>query len=135
MTGSQDINDETRSVADAQRLPFADSCAVNIEMVDVLHHIEFPAAFFREAERVLQNGGRQLMIEPAITLGSTLFYRLFHPEPVRTSADALLEGRPNVGRNPTNPIRLCPPFWRRENGGSFINNFRDYISSASIGFP
>ena len=29
-------------VADAQRLPFADACAANIVMVDVLHHLEFP---------------------------------------------------------------------------------------------
>jgi hypothetical protein len=43
--------------------------------------------FFREAARVLRLGGRVLMVEPAITWGSTSFYRLFHHEPVRTSAD------------------------------------------------
>ena len=43
-------------VADAQRLPFAGACAANIVMVDVLHHVEFPAVFFREAERVLRAG-------------------------------------------------------------------------------
>ena len=43
-------------VADAQRLPFAASCAANIVMVDVLHHVEFPVAFFREVERVLRRG-------------------------------------------------------------------------------
>jgi SAM-dependent methyltransferase len=95
-------------VADAQRLPFADSCAANIVMIDVMHHIEFPSAFFREAERVLQNGGRILMIEPAITWGSTLFYRLFHPEPVRTSADALREGRPSAGRDPYESNQALP---------------------------
>ena len=73
-------------VADAQRLPFAGACAANIVMVDVLHHLEFPAVFFREAERVLRAGGRVLMVEPAITWGSTLFYRMLHHEPVRTSA-------------------------------------------------
>ncbi|HEY6604115.1 MAG TPA: class I SAM-dependent methyltransferase, partial [Xanthobacteraceae bacterium] len=77
-------------VADAQRLPFADRCAANIVMVDVLHHLEFPVVFFREAARVLRPGGRVLMVEPAITWGSSLFYRLFHHEPVRTSADALV---------------------------------------------
>src|SRR6187397_1686020 len=61
-------------VADAQCLPFADNVLGNIVMLDVLHHIEFPILFFREAERVLRPGGRCVMIEPAITLGSTLFY-------------------------------------------------------------
>ena len=86
-------------VADAQRLPFADACAANIVMVDVLHHLEFPRVF-REAERVLRAGGRVLMVEPAITWGSTLFYRLFHHEPVRTSADALADGVPDPRRDP-----------------------------------
>lgn len=87
-------------VADAQRLPFAAFCAANIVMVDVLHHIEFPAVFFREVERVLRPGGRAVMVEPAITFGSTLFYRLLHPEPVRMSAATLAEGRPDAARNP-----------------------------------
>jgi SAM-dependent methyltransferase len=87
-------------VADAQRLPFAACCAANIVMVDVLHHIEFPAIFFREIERVLQPGGRALMVEPAITWGSTLFWRLFHREPVRSSAEILMEGHPTAGRDP-----------------------------------
>jgi SAM-dependent methyltransferase len=87
-------------VADAQRLPFATGSAANIVMVDVLHHLEFPIMFFREAARVLQAGGRVLMVEPAITWGSTVFYRLFHHEPVRTSAAALMEGIPYPGRDP-----------------------------------
>jgi hypothetical protein len=56
--------------------------------------------FFREAARVLRSGGRLVMMEPAITYGSTLFYRLFHHEPVRSSAEALVEGTPNPGRDP-----------------------------------
>jgi SAM-dependent methyltransferase len=87
-------------VADAQRLPFADASAANIVMVDVLHHLEFPAVFFREAARVLRPGGRVVMVEPAITWGSTLFYRLFHHEPVRTSADVLTDGSPDPRRDP-----------------------------------
>jgi SAM-dependent methyltransferase len=95
-------------VADAQRLPFADACAANIVMVDVLHHLEFPLAFFREAARVLHPGGRVLMVEPAITWGSSLFYRLFHHEPVRTSADVLGDGAPDPRRDPYESNQAIP---------------------------
>jgi SAM-dependent methyltransferase len=95
-------------VADAQRLPFADGCAANIVMVDVLHHLEFPLVFFREAARVLGPGGRALMVEPAITWGSTAFYRLFHHEPVRTSADVLEDGSPDPHRDPYDSNQAIP---------------------------
>jgi SAM-dependent methyltransferase len=95
-------------VADAQRLPFATGSAANIVMVDVLHHLEFPIMFFREAARILRPHGRVLMVEPAITWGSTVFYRLFHHEPVRTSADALVEGIPHPGRNPYESNQAIP---------------------------
>jgi SAM-dependent methyltransferase len=95
-------------VADAQRLPFAARSAANIVMVDVLHHLEYPAAFFREAARVLRAGGCVLMIEPAITLGSTLFYRLFHHEPVRMSVEVLLEGKADPARNPYDSNQAIP---------------------------
>lgn len=95
-------------VADAQHLPFKADAASNIVMVDVLHHVEFPVLFFREAARVLRPGGRVVMVEPAITLGSTLFYRFFHPEPVRMSADPLAEGSPDPKRDPYDANQAIP---------------------------
>ena len=77
-------------------------------MIDVLHHIEFPVLFFREAQRVLRPGGRIVMVEPAITWGSTLFYRLLHQEPVRTSADPLLDGTPDPNRDPYDSNQAIP---------------------------
>src|SRR5262249_48203512 len=94
--------------ADAQRLPFADACAANIVMVDVLHHLQFPLAFFREPARVWRPDGRVLMVEPAITWGSSLFYRLFHHEPVRTSADVLGDGVPDPARDPYESNQAIP---------------------------
>jgi SAM-dependent methyltransferase len=95
-------------VADAQYLPFATGIAANVVMVDVLHHVEFPAVFLREAERVLRRNGRLIMVEPAITWGSTLFYRLLHQEPVRTSADPLIEGVPDPRRDPYDSNQAIP---------------------------
>jgi SAM-dependent methyltransferase len=95
-------------VADAQHLPLADSTVSNIVMVDVLHHIEFPAVFFREASRVLRPGGRAIMLEPAITWGSTLFYHLLHHELTQMSADPLAEGTPSPERNPYDSNQAIP---------------------------
>jgi len=95
-------------LADAQRLPFADASAANIVMVDVLHHVEFPALFFRDAERVLKLAGRIIMVEPAVTWGSTLFYRLLHHEPVRMSADPLTSGVADPGRDPYDSNQAIP---------------------------
>jgi SAM-dependent methyltransferase len=95
-------------VADAQELPFGDNAFANIVMVDVLHHIEFPLLFLREAARVLRPGGRCIMVEPAITPGSTVFYRLLHPEPVRMSDDPLREGAPAADRDPYDSNQAIP---------------------------
>src|SRR5829696_3594560 len=95
-------------VADAQRLPFPDGTLSNTVMVDVLHHIEYPLVFFREAERALRPGGRIVIIEPAITRGSTLFYRFVHEEPVDMSADPLVDGEPRPDRNPYDSNQAIP---------------------------
>jgi len=95
-------------VADAHCLPFANDTIANIVMVDVLHHIEFPVSFFREVSRALRGGGRLIMVEPAITWGSTLFYRMLHHEPVRMSVDPLAEGIPDPRRDPYDSNQAIP---------------------------
>ena len=50
-------------VADAQKLPFADGSFDNIVMVDVLHHIEFPVLFLREADPTVGGHFRRIVEE------------------------------------------------------------------------
>lgn len=68
--------------ADAMALPFADASVDNLLMMDVLHHLPYPLAFFAEARRVLRPGGRILLTEPYISPASRLVFKLAHPEPV-----------------------------------------------------
>lgn len=112
-------------VADAQKLPFSNGGLSNIVMLDVLHHIEFPALLFREASRVLRPGGRIIMAEPGITLGSKLFYRLLHHEPVQMDADPLLEGAPDRGRDPYDSNQAIPTLLATTHREQFHAKFPD----------
>jgi SAM-dependent methyltransferase len=78
-------------VADAQALPFRSGSFRNVIMLDVLHHLSSPRSFFEEIDRVLQEHGRLVLIEPAITPASWLPYVLVHREPVDFGVDPLQE--------------------------------------------
>lgn len=95
-------------VADAQALPLAAGCASNVVMFDVLHHIQYPVRFLREAARVLRPGGRLLFVEPGITPVSGVFYRLFHEEPVDMSVDPLADGTVDHHKDPYDSNQALP---------------------------
>ena len=75
-------------VADAQRMPFADSSLRAVVMTNVLHHMPSVRRFFAEASRCLRPGGKILMIEPWVTRWSRVVYTRLHHEPFdRTAPD------------------------------------------------
>ncbi|MPZ74613.1 MAG: methyltransferase domain-containing protein [Nitriliruptorales bacterium] len=96
------------AVCDGHYLPFVDGAFDNIVMFDVLHHLAKPRLFFAEAQRVLKPGGRLVMVEPAITAGSRLFYTFLHPEPVRMAEDPLATGPPDPDRDPFDSNQAFP---------------------------
>jgi SAM-dependent methyltransferase len=67
-------------VFSAVKMPFEDASVDAFFMIDVLHHIADPRAFFKEALRSLKIGGKVVMIEPANTLWSRFIYKNFHHE-------------------------------------------------------
>ncbi len=73
--------------ADAGRLPLAGACVDAVVGLDVLHHLAAPAAFFREAARVLRPGGALALVEPWITPLSWPVYRFLHQEDCRLGVD------------------------------------------------
>jgi SAM-dependent methyltransferase len=96
------------AAADAQALPFVDGSFANLVMVDVLHHIERPRRFLVEARRVLRLGGRLILLEPAITPVSWVFFKLFHPEPVVMGDDPLIDGPLDPERKPFDGNQAIP---------------------------
>ncbi len=72
-------------VYDAAAMPFKSETLRSLLLVDVLHHIPEPTAFFFEAARCVRGGGRCLMIEPWNTGWSRWVYRRLHHEPFDVS--------------------------------------------------
>jgi SAM-dependent methyltransferase len=93
---------------DAQDLPFATASLANVVGVDVLHHIEYPRRFLAEAARVLEPGGRVVLVEPAITPVSWIVFKLGHPEPVDLRVDPLIDGRPSPSKHPFDSNQAIP---------------------------
>jgi SAM-dependent methyltransferase len=69
-------------VCDGYHLPFADTRVSHVILFDVFHHLQAPAAFMREARRVLAPGGRVILLDPYISLASLPVYGWLHHEPV-----------------------------------------------------
>lgn len=95
-------------VADAQDMPFSDASFSGIVMLDVLHHIERPLEFLREAARVLKAGGRLAMLEPSMTPVARWFYDHVHQEPVDLKADAFAPVVPDPNRDPYDANAALP---------------------------
>ena len=74
-------------VLDGVRLPFPAHQLSAIVMTDVFHHISKPHEFIREAVRVLQPGGKIVMIEPWVTRWSRWIYPRFHHEPLQLDVE------------------------------------------------
>jgi len=74
-------------VFSAVEMPFEGDSVDAFFMIDVLHHIADPRAFFTEAMRCLKIAGKVVMIEPANTLFSRFIYKNFHHEAFDTQSD------------------------------------------------
>ena len=51
-------------------------------MLDVFHHLEFPALALKEMHRVLTKKGRIIMIEPGMGMLPKIIFKIFHSEPL-----------------------------------------------------
>ena len=113
------------ATADAQVLPFKDHSFSNIVMVDVLHHIEHPAVFLHEVDRILMKGGRLICVEPAITPVSWIFLHLFHPEPIDMEQNPFIESLPDPTRRPFDANQAIPTLLFKRFRVSFTEQFPD----------
>jgi SAM-dependent methyltransferase len=94
----------------ALALPFRDETVSAIVLLNVLHHLPDPSAFFRECQRVLKPGGRVCLIEPYAGPLSRRLIRPLHHEPWDESGGwTLPTSGPMTGANMALPSII---FWR-----------------------
>ena len=87
-------------VGSALALPFTSQSVSAVLLLNVLHHLPDPAAFFRECNRVLKPGGRVCLIEPYVSWLSRRVIKPLHHEPWdETGTWALPESGPMTGAN------------------------------------
>jgi len=72
----------------------------NPVLLHTLHHLENVRYFFDEALRVLQPGGRVIIMDPYISVCSWPVYHFLHPEPVDFGQDPLTLIPMQPGRKP-----------------------------------
>jgi SAM-dependent methyltransferase len=66
----------------AYALSFPDESVGSLILLDVFHHLEYPGTALNEFRRVLSNGGRVIIFDPAMGLLGRITYGLFHHEPL-----------------------------------------------------
>ncbi|MBL8089787.1 MAG: methyltransferase domain-containing protein [Anaerolineales bacterium] len=74
-------------VENAYQLSFKNASVSNLLMVDVFHHFRYPDNALQEFHRVLNSGGRVIMMEPALSLLGYIVYGLLHVEPIGKAKD------------------------------------------------
>lgn len=95
-------------VCDAHHLAFVDGQFGGIIMIDLLHHLERPIAFLKEASRVLRSGGVLAMIEPGMSPIAYPFYHYLHQEPADMGVDPFLAGPAKASRDPFDSNQAIP---------------------------
>ena len=90
-------NDMTFS---ALEMPFEDGTVSGIFMIDTFHHIPDAELFLSEANRVLKENGKLIMIEPANSLWGRFIYTNFHHEPFNPKGNwQIPDSGPMTGAN------------------------------------
>lgn len=77
-------------------LSMADNSAANIILFDVFHHLEYPLDALQECGRVLQQGGRLLVFDHAMSLAGLVFSKFLHHERQGFLKDYLLRSPEDI---------------------------------------
>ena len=80
VTSDQFKSNNIDRIENIYKINFKSNSISNIILIDVFHHLRFPALALREINRVLSKNGRVIMLEPAMGLIPRIIYKIFHYE-------------------------------------------------------
>jgi SAM-dependent methyltransferase len=69
-------------IENAYKLTFTNASLSDLLLVDVFHHLRYPGTALEEFQRVLQSGGRVIMMEPCVSALGYIVYGPLHAEPI-----------------------------------------------------
>lgn len=74
-------------IENAYKLSFEDESVSDLILTDVFHHLKYPGTALDELHRVLQKGGRVIMLEPGISALGLIVYGALHDEPIAVTKE------------------------------------------------
>ena len=107
-------------VCDSHHLPFDNGTLGNVTGIDVIHHFKNPAFYFNEAERVLKQSGRIILVEPWITPVSRFVYTYLHHEACEPVDDPFQNAFDEEDKDPWSGNAMLPYLVFRKFSGSFV---------------
>jgi SAM-dependent methyltransferase len=111
------------AVLDALHLPFKSESLDNIVLFDVLHHLSDPVGFFKEAERVLKEKGRIVLMEPYVSWSSFPVYKFLHSEGMKWKVDPFQLEASEPGKDPFKGNQAIPTLLLEKYRTRFLNQF------------
>lgn len=74
-------------IENAYKLSFTDESVSDLILTDVFHHLKYPGTALNEFQRVLQKGGRVIMLEPCMSAVGLIVYGALHDEPIAVTKE------------------------------------------------
>ncbi len=134
-------------VCDGHQLPFKTASLSNVILIDVFHHLQFPQYFLTEAHRVLQIGGKLILLEPFVSPLSYLIYKYLHEESFSFKENPFISESFNQTKKPststapyTGNQAISRILWKTASkhqnklmGFSFLYRFLDFFAYPATG--
>ena len=122
-------------VMNAEDLALRPSSLGNVIAFDVIHHLQRPMRFLRDAVTALKPGGRLIVCEPAVSPWSRFVYS-FHHEPIDLAWDAFREGPDDPDPGHTFANMGIPQLLFFRHRGRTLSKLKDLrlVSAEQFGF-
>ena len=127
---------------DALNMPFENASVEGILAINVFHHLQEPGLFWKEVDRVLVEGGRCVLIEPANTFLSGFIHSRIHLNEYFDLSESLSHSNVTGPMTGANQARIhialrefgAVPFCLEVSSKDWSPNFLTFLLSGGLNF-